>query len=66
MYEFEFWVFLSYRSNLLNQSYVTVQNFTMTYTVYQKITITPPDLQKMFPALLQPANPIFLKLQRKC
>ena len=47
MNEFVFRIFLSYRSIFLNKSYVTIQFFTLSYTVYHKITITPPDLQKM-------------------
>ena len=57
--------FLIIPIDFLNQSYVTIQKFTMSYTVYQKMTIIPPDLQKRFPALLQTANPIFVKPQRK-
>ena len=38
----------------------------MSYTIYQKINTTPPDLQKQFPALLQPVYPGFVKHQQKC
>ena len=33
MYEFEFWVFWSYQSNFMNQSYVTIQNL-LCYILY--------------------------------
>ena len=45
MYEFEFRIFLSYRSIFSNQSYIIIQKFTMSYTVYHRMTITPPDLK---------------------
>ena len=67
MYEFEYRIF-DHTDLIFRILFLILFNnskFSFAYTVYNKYDHNTFIPEKMFSALLQPANPIFVELQRK-